>query len=90
MDNIAANHDAYRLPFDPKCSVWTTFGELREGDEVDYWGKASPIVELQTFEGEPVRVRIIVQQQYGRQLALAPAYEGTWRAPRKGEKVEAA
>jgi len=88
--DISQDHDAYRLPFDPSCTVWTTFGELQLGDEVDYWGAACPIVELATFEGDPVRVRIEVQQKYGRQLALAPAYEGTWRAPREGEAVEVA
>jgi hypothetical protein len=90
VKDVAENNDAYRLRFDPKCTVWTTFAELQLGDEVDYWGAASPIVEYDTFEGDPVRVRIVVQQQYGRQLALAPGYEGTWRTPRADEETEAA
>lgn len=90
MRDVAQDHDAYRFPFDPKCTIWTTFGELQIGDEVDYWGAASPIVEHETFPGDPDRVRIIVQQQHGRQLALAPAYEGTWRTPRTDEETKAA
>lgn len=86
MDNVAQDHDAYRLPFDPKCTVWTTFLDLQVGDEVDYWGAASPVVDWQQFAGDPVRVRIVVQQKHGQQMALGPGYEGTWRAPRADEE----
>lgn len=84
--DVAADHDAYRLPFDPKCTVWSKFGELQLGDEVDYWGAARPIVEYTKFdEAAPPRVRIVVQGPHGQEVALAPDYEGTWRAPREDE-----
>jgi hypothetical protein len=83
---MAQNPDAFRLPFDGRCTVWTTFLDLKVDDEVDYWGAACPVIDWQQFEGDPVRVRIIVQQQHGQQMALAPSYEGTWRVPRADEE----
>lgn len=75
-----------RFSFDPECIVWASFGELQVGDRVDYWGDARPVLEMERFPGEVARVRIIVDNGIGRDMALAPEYEGTWRAQREGER----
>jgi hypothetical protein len=73
-----------RLQLDPECVRWATFAELRKGDEVDYWGKARPVVDHIAFPDG--RVRIITQGPHGQDMALAPGDEGTWRKLREGEE----
>jgi hypothetical protein len=81
------NRDAYRLAFDPECTIWTRFGELRVGDRIDYWGAARPVIRHDVYrDGEPARVSIQVQGPHGQDAALAPDYEGTWRAPRADDE----
>lgn len=76
----------HRTPFDPTCDRWTTFAELHVGDWIDYWGAARPVAEHIDF-GDG-RVRIIVNNANGgRDMALAPDTEGTWRATRDNERL---
>lgn len=74
----------HRTPFDPACDRWATFADLRVGDQIDYWGDARPVLEHTAFDDG--RVRIVVDNGIGRDLALAPGTEGTWRATRDDER----
>jgi len=72
-----------RKGFDASCTVRTTFADLKTGDLVDYWGQADPVIEWR--EVDDGRVRIVVQQEHGQQLALAPGSEPVWRQRRPHE-----
>jgi hypothetical protein len=80
--------DTRRESFDPTCDYcWTTFAELRVGDRIDYWGEARPVLEHTALDHG--RVRIVVHNGIGRDVALAPGTEGTWRAARADEQIGA-
>lgn len=74
----------FRESFDPECTIWAPFAALKDGDRVDYWGAARPVIEFRAFEDG--RVRILVDNGIGQDVAVAPGdTEHTWRAPREDE-----
>lgn len=74
-----------REAFDPKCTEWTTFSEIRQGDLVDEWGAARPVLERLDFPNGTVRI-LVANENGGIDLALAPGDGETWRVPREGEQ----
>ncbi|MGD6742986.1 hypothetical protein ACOKM3_14210 [Streptomyces sp. BH106] len=72
-----------KKPFDPSCTVRTQFDALAIGDRVDYWGEPRPVVDWCALDFD--RVRIIVQGEHGRDMALAPGSEAVWRQRRPHE-----
>lgn len=88
MTDDTASSGPFRAAFDPACTRWETFNGVRAGDQIDLWGPARSVVSVvDVGEG---RVRILVHDGSGHELATVPGREGTWRAPRPGERCPAA
>ncbi|MBK3582389.1 hypothetical protein JHN49_01125 [Streptomyces sp. MBT57] len=78
-----------RFSFDPdRCTVWTTFAEIKAGDRIDYEGPSLEVEHREDFPMSGLAGLVRVTLQNGRVLLLPPE-TGTYREPRTEEEAAA-